>query len=75
MGREEIAQERLRGSGEKYMCVDPSLRLLAPLADFFSILLESHADFIQVSEQVGRVLIDPIGSCPLQLLPAITPGE
>ncbi len=26
MGREEIAQERLRGSGEKYMYADPSLR-------------------------------------------------
>ena len=24
MGREEIAQERLRGSGEKYMCADLS---------------------------------------------------
>ena len=72
---EENAQERLRGSGENYMCVDPSLRLLAPVADFFSILLESDADFIQVPEQVGRVLIDPIGSCPLQLFPAIAPGE
>ena len=36
---------------------------------------ESDADFIQVSEQVGRVLIDPIGSCPLQLFTAIAPGE
>ena len=46
-----------------------------PLADFFSILLESDADFIQVSEQVGRILIDPIGSRPLQLLTAIAPGK
>ena len=46
-----------------------------PLADFFGILLESDADFIQVSKQVGRVLVDPIGSSPLQLVPSIAPGE
>jgi hypothetical protein len=34
-------------------------------ADFFSILLESDTDFIQVSKQVSRVLVDPIGSRPL----------
>jgi hypothetical protein len=55
--------------------VEDSCELRTPLADFFSILLKSDADFIQVSEQVGRVLIDPIGSCPFQLLPAIAPGE
>jgi len=79
MGREEIAQERLRGSGKKYKCADlygpagcskrqsskaagrsateaypwgtlqGDERLRTPLADFFSILLESDADFIQVS--------------------------
>ena len=31
MGHEEIAQERLRGSGEKYMCADLSLRGLRML--------------------------------------------
>ena len=31
MGREEIAQERLRGLGEKYMCADLSLRGLRML--------------------------------------------
>ena len=82
MGREEIAQERLRGPAGKYMYADPSLRglrmpkkvvqqgrrrsknrrrtlwgtlrILASvrtlLADFFSILLESDADFIQMPE-------------------------
>ena len=39
------------------------------------LVLQSDADFIQVPEQVGWVLIDPIGPCPLQLLPAIAPGE
>ena len=39
------------------------------------LVLQSDADFIQMSEDIGRVLIDPIGSGALQLIPAIAPGE
>src|SRR5260370_41818766 len=31
-------------------------------------VVDSHADFVQVSQQVSRVLVDPVSACPLQFI-------
>src|SRR5215472_12088748 len=54
-------------------CAWPSLLVHAPSGSWRS--LSPHADLVQMIEKVLRVLIDPIGPGPFQLVLPVAAGE
>ena len=40
-----------------------------------SHLFQPYSNFIEMTQQLGRILIHSIGACPLKLLAPITAGE